>query len=435
MASSKVESELGESSPGNTDSSIVSTAPRENMINTAIKFLQNPKVRQSQFSTRRAFLQKKGLTSAEIEIAIQRSGTAADEHAPPQPPVQSGAVIPMSSATASLPSPSPKSTWAKTRDFLAVAVIVGGATYGIMKLIKAYFAPLLQSRKEEIERLERMERSIQELNTNVTQALSELRGTLVNLQEALTQNNDKLQDASAGKIIGRSIDQQSINEIKSEVLSLKGLILNRHQFPSAPTPSPIPAWQRVDTASAKTSETQDDVSADETKVSGLLNTGSGQAESVLTVESQSSEIKSQDGINVTENVLDTSADIALDIDNDGMKGVEADKNQPEIDTQCENVSGSALQTSTQVSPEVNKLMPNGDTDQHQPGVEINSQSSPCAEVKNQTNHVIQVDGKMKTMDYINNVDSTIPNEPNSMDTIEPSQVKGQLNAPAEEQDA
>nr|BAE00503.1 unnamed protein product [Macaca fascicularis] len=53
--------------------------PREPLIATAVKFLQNSRVRQSPLATRRAFLKKKGLTDEEIDMAFQQSGTAADE--------------------------------------------------------------------------------------------------------------------------------------------------------------------------------------------------------------------------------------------------------------------------------------------------------------------------------------------------------------------
>ncbi|CAL8280453.1 unnamed protein product [Boreogadus saida] len=47
----------------------------DDVITTAVKFLQNPKVRQSPLATRRVFLKKKGLTDEEVELAILRSGS------------------------------------------------------------------------------------------------------------------------------------------------------------------------------------------------------------------------------------------------------------------------------------------------------------------------------------------------------------------------
>lgn len=48
--------------------------PREDMISTAVKFLQNPKVRKSPLHQKKAFLERKGLSKEEIEMAVQRSG-------------------------------------------------------------------------------------------------------------------------------------------------------------------------------------------------------------------------------------------------------------------------------------------------------------------------------------------------------------------------
>ncbi|XP_006751011.2 peroxisomal membrane protein PEX14 [Leptonychotes weddellii] len=66
------------SQPSSTPGS-ENVVPREPLIATAMKFLQNSRVRQSPLATRRAFLKKKGLTDEEIDLAFQQSGTAADE--------------------------------------------------------------------------------------------------------------------------------------------------------------------------------------------------------------------------------------------------------------------------------------------------------------------------------------------------------------------
>uniref|UniRef100_A0A8C5YSR5 Peroxisomal membrane protein PEX14 n=1 Tax=Marmota marmota marmota TaxID=9994 RepID=A0A8C5YSR5_MARMA len=49
------------------------------LMATAVKFLQNSRVRQSPLVTRRASLKKKGLTDEGMDLAFQQSGTAADE--------------------------------------------------------------------------------------------------------------------------------------------------------------------------------------------------------------------------------------------------------------------------------------------------------------------------------------------------------------------
>ncbi|XP_070560636.1 peroxisomal membrane protein PEX14-like [Ptychodera flava] len=268
------------------DGNIAATQLREDMIETAVKFLQNPKVRQSAFAQRKLFLQKKGLTQEEIDAAIKRSGTASDETNPlpkPQPPsvpppqpgmvVQPGALVP---AVPPVVLPPPQSPWAKWRDFIAVAVIVSGATYGIIKFFKAYIGPLLQSRKEEREKLQRIEASVDELNSNISETMGELKTTLASLKEVMSEHSQQIQEMNSNSkystITSKSAESQAINELKSEVVSLKGLILNRHQFPAAPNPSPIPAWQRVNTTeNTQTSNTTTTTTASSSGQSEMIS--------------------------------------------------------------------------------------------------------------------------------------------------------------------
>uniref|UniRef100_A0A9L0TJE8 Peroxisomal membrane protein PEX14 n=1 Tax=Equus caballus TaxID=9796 RepID=A0A9L0TJE8_HORSE len=76
MASSE---QAEQPSQSNSTPGSENVVPREPLIATAVKFLQNSRVRQSPLATRRAFLKKKGLTDEEIDLAFQQSGTAADE--------------------------------------------------------------------------------------------------------------------------------------------------------------------------------------------------------------------------------------------------------------------------------------------------------------------------------------------------------------------
>ncbi|XP_027964273.1 peroxisomal membrane protein PEX14 isoform X4 [Eumetopias jubatus] len=152
--------------------------PREPLIATAMKFLQNSRVRQSPLATRRAFLKKKGLTDEEIDLAFQQSGTAADEPSSLGPGTQ---VVPVQPPhLISQPYSSVGSRW---RDYGALAVITAGIAFGFHQLYKA---------------------------TSSTNWI---------------------------------LESQNINELKSEINSLKGLLLNRRQFPPSPSAPKIPSWQ------------------------------------------------------------------------------------------------------------------------------------------------------------------------------------------------
>ncbi|XP_064446013.1 peroxisomal membrane protein PEX14 isoform X3 [Mirounga angustirostris] len=165
------------SQPSSTPGS-ENVVPREPLIATAMKFLQNSRVRQSPLATRRAFLKKKGLTDEEIDLAFQQSGTAADEPSSLGPATQ---VVPVQPPhLISQPYSPVGSRW---RDYGALAVITAGIAFGFHQLYKA---------------------------TTSTNWI---------------------------------LESQNINELKSEINSLKGLLLNRRQFPPSPSAPKIPSWQ------------------------------------------------------------------------------------------------------------------------------------------------------------------------------------------------
>ncbi|XP_066296282.1 peroxisomal membrane protein PEX14-like isoform X2 [Branchiostoma lanceolatum] len=250
------ESKSSPKDEGSPSEAPLNPEPRQQMIETAVKFLQNPRVRQSAFTQRRAFLQKKGLTNEEIQLAIEKSGTAADETNPPPPPP---AQVVQSTAPVALQPPVivPVSPWSKWRDMGAVIVLVGGALYGLYRLFQAYLVPLWKSSHEERQRLERIETAVTELSASVNKTVGELQTSVGVVQQTLTKQGDRVQeismDLTAGKSTARVFESQSVSELKAEITSLKGLLLSRHQFPPTPSPTPIiPSWQMetVDAASS-----------------------------------------------------------------------------------------------------------------------------------------------------------------------------------------
>ncbi|KAM9242697.1 peroxisomal membrane protein PEX14 isoform 3-T3 [Dugong dugon] len=176
--------------------------PREPLIATAVKFLQNSRVRQSPLTTRRAFLKKKG-------------------------PVGS-----------------------RWRDYGALAIIMAGITFGFHQLYKKYLLPLIVGGREDRKQLERMEASLSELSGSVAQTVMQVQTTLASVQELLIQQQQKVQElahelaaAKATTSTNWILESQNINELKSEINSLKGLLLNRRQFPPSPSAPKIPSWQ------------------------------------------------------------------------------------------------------------------------------------------------------------------------------------------------
>ncbi|KAF6110647.1 peroxisomal biogenesis factor 14 [Phyllostomus discolor] len=219
--------------------------PRAPLIATAVKFLQNSRVRQSPLATRRAFLKKKGLTDEEIDVAFQQSGTAAEE--PPSLGLAAQVVPVQPPHLVSQPYSPVGSRW---RDYSALAIIMAGIAFGFHQLYKKYLLPLIVGGREDRKQLERMEASLSELSGSVAQTVTQLQVTLASVQELLVQQQQKVQElahelatAKATTSTNWILESQNINELKSEINSLKGLLLNRRQFPPSPSAPKIPSWQ------------------------------------------------------------------------------------------------------------------------------------------------------------------------------------------------
>ncbi|XP_052821242.1 peroxisomal membrane protein PEX14-like isoform X2 [Mya arenaria] len=223
---------------------------REDLVATAVKFLQNPKVQASPLSQKKAFLEKKGLTNAEVEEAGRRAGVQSVVFSSPVAENQLSAV----SQTNSLPTVIAKDVemtrWMKAREVLAVVTMLVGVSYAAQRLYKEFIKPWLFGTQTDSKRLDKLERIITETNEK-----------LVNIGEVLDKQQEKLQILSHDinrKTSDGSYASQSttgFSEIKAELASLKGLLLNRRQFPPMPTTTPVlPAWQLASTAAQNTNQ-------------------------------------------------------------------------------------------------------------------------------------------------------------------------------------
>ncbi|CCU75316.1 microbody (peroxisome) biogenesis protein peroxin 14 [Blumeria hordei DH14] len=120
---------------------------RENIIASAVSFLQDPNVVASPIENRIAFLQSKNLTQEEIDEAMLRaSGTgspsnyqnATSQHQIVQPPTASYRNYQYSQWQA--PPPIPTRDW---RDWFIMATIMGGVGFGLLTVAKRYIIPLI----------------------------------------------------------------------------------------------------------------------------------------------------------------------------------------------------------------------------------------------------------------------------------------------------
>ncbi|EDV24344.1 uncharacterized protein TRIADDRAFT_57725 [Trichoplax adhaerens] len=255
-----------EQAASNTPSSNQSETVRENMISTAVKFLQNPKVRQSPFPQRKAFLLKKGLTAKELQVAIDRSGTASDEHRPIQnltnnqatiSPTQPASVVAVPNTQEVVPTTAAiASRHYRWRDIAVIAALVAGAFYGIKVLITRFIMPWFKQQKDNKEHLRRIETSVGELRADVAITVGGLQSTLESVKDSVSDLQTKVDMITRGPLNqGGNVESHVVGELKKDLATIKGLMLSRQQFPSAPKlpqrNSSIPSWQKSSTEVGK----------------------------------------------------------------------------------------------------------------------------------------------------------------------------------------
>ncbi|KAJ5338491.1 Peroxisomal membrane anchor protein (Pex14) [Penicillium brevicompactum] len=252
-------------------------APREELISSAITFLQDPSVASSPIEKRVAFLQSKNLTQEEVDLALSRVGedpsaaaaaTAASSSAPayssqpvpyrqppPQPPQGYG--YPPYNQWQPPPEP-PKRDW---RDLFIMATVMGGVGYGLWFVTKRYISPLiapptppqLEQDKENIdEQFSRAFTLIEQLSTDTAAlkaaeearterldgALKDVESLVADLKNSSRRRDDEtrrisdevksLKDAIPKALEGaREGNENRLKELGTELKSLKTLLGNR----------------------------------------------------------------------------------------------------------------------------------------------------------------------------------------------------------------
>ncbi|KAI0407199.1 peroxisomal membrane anchor protein conserved region-domain-containing protein [Xylaria palmicola] len=126
-------------------------AIREDIVSSAVSFLQDPNVVSSPLENKLSFLRSKNLTQEEIDAAFARAGGPPPASTTPQPasasapaPVQQQPYYPQHQQPPygwqSPPPEPPKRDW---RDWFIMATVVGGVGYGLYFLSKRYIYPLV----------------------------------------------------------------------------------------------------------------------------------------------------------------------------------------------------------------------------------------------------------------------------------------------------
>merc|ERR1711971_105027 len=214
---------------------------RQDMVATAIRFLENDRVRASTEDMKRKFLLKKGLNEGEMREAFARVKPAAVQQVAPQQqavavPVQVGGGHPVMAV-------SQGSFSSKVRDLLNLLLLIGGASYGLRYLWKTYIAPRLFGPPKPVPN---PQAAVVETCQAVLGGVQQLQQAITSLQTSIGSQAEKLERAVEYRQGRQENTTGDIGELKAEIQSVKGLLLSSRSFPQQPpvsAPPSLPAWQ------------------------------------------------------------------------------------------------------------------------------------------------------------------------------------------------
>merc|ERR1711990_1134471 len=216
----------------------VEAGVRQEMVATAVRFLENDRVRASTDDMKRKFLLKKGLNEGEIREAFARVQPAVQQPASQQAvpvPLQVGGGHPVIAVSQS-------SFSSRVRDLLNLLLLIGGASYGLRYLWKTYIAPWLFGPAKPVPN---PQAAVVETCQAVLGGVQQLQQAITNLQTSISSQAEKLERAVESRQ-GRHETTGDIGELKAEIQSVKGLLLSSRSFPQQPpvsAPASLPAWQ------------------------------------------------------------------------------------------------------------------------------------------------------------------------------------------------
>eukprot|EP00117_Sycon_ciliatum_P039203 scpid66010/ scgid2013/ Peroxisomal membrane protein PEX14; PTS1 receptor-docking protein; Peroxin-14; Peroxisomal membrane anchor protein PEX14 len=206
-------------------------------VDIAVRFLSHSDIQKANVDKKKEFLRKRGLNEGQITEALFRSS------------------MQQSSAGASSSSPAVGSDHLHSggRPWLAYSVLLGMLTLagaGFVHLYEAYILPYLQRREQEETRLQGLEAALGSTQSRLNDTVDGLQTSVSAIQESVRRIE---QDVTTIKCSSSqtSSREDAMAGVKSEIQTVKSLLLSRNQFASAPVQRPsIPAWQRTNGTSS-----------------------------------------------------------------------------------------------------------------------------------------------------------------------------------------
>merc|ERR1719192_2636668 len=210
---------------------------RQDMVATAVRFLENDRVRASTDDMKRKFLLKKGLNKSEIRDAFARVKPQQEisQRQTAVHSLQAGGQQPVVAVSQS-------SFGSRIRDIMNLLLLIGGASYGIRYLWKTYIAPWLFGPSKPVPN---PQAAVVKTCQAVLGGVQQLQQAITSLQTSINSQAEKLERAVESRQ-GRHETTGDIGELKAEIQSVKGLLLSSRSFPQQPpvsAPASLPAWQ------------------------------------------------------------------------------------------------------------------------------------------------------------------------------------------------
>ncbi|KAL0072040.1 peroxisomal membrane protein pex14 [Marasmius tenuissimus] len=246
-------------------------ADREELMRNAVSFLVDPKTQASPLTQRIQFLEAKGLTQPEIEIAMRQASTNQS--------------IP-ASYQANYPGfgyPYPAQRW-DWRDYFIGAVVSGTVAYGVVSLFKKYVQPHLQPPDTTVYEGDRdaltaqfdaaeallkeiqsetaaIRTAVEDQKERVDKTVRDVEAVVTEMRQGETTTRDEMREIreeidTIREMLPKMLEKnkeshgQSMAELQQELRSLKALLMSRGpSISSIPSPAPlvgrpsIPAWQ------------------------------------------------------------------------------------------------------------------------------------------------------------------------------------------------
>ncbi|KAJ1905145.1 peroxisomal membrane protein pex14 [Coemansia sp. IMI 209127] len=205
-------------------------ALREDVIESAVRFLTDTTVQSSTLAKKISFLETKGLTTDEIEYALARSkgpqaaansqtSTAAQNLGSQGPAPAYGYANQAGPPAPPPPPPSrPPLDW---KDYFIAAVVAGGLGYGLYVLVNKYVKPLLMVRDDN-RRLEEEKLLLLEQHEATRKQLESLGDSTAKILDTIAQQSQKTGEAIES--MASVLDKISTQEIERGSASNKLLL-------------------------------------------------------------------------------------------------------------------------------------------------------------------------------------------------------------------